>query len=67
MKKQKHIRVKHRLLDKGISISQLAREIGISRTFVCALINGREKPTARSTELIASYLQTTVEDLFGTE
>jgi putative transcriptional regulator len=49
---------------KGISKAHLARKIGVTRSYVTHLENGRIQPSAETMFRIAEYFGCRIEDIF---
>ena len=58
------IEIKHRLLDQGITIQDIADRAGVSRTLVSLILKG-ERKGYRHRAKIARALGISVEELFG--
>ena len=58
------IEIKHRLLDQGITIQDIADRAGVSRTLVSLILKG-ERKGYRHRAKIARALGLSVDELFG--
>lgn len=67
MKRKKLKTVKHRLVDLDMSVSDLARKMGVSLPFVSAIINGAYVPTLEHKEKMSKALGCRQSDLFPAE
>ncbi|MDR1716912.1 MAG: helix-turn-helix transcriptional regulator [Prevotella sp.] len=59
-----HLRIKEICKEKGISLGDLAINIGIARENLSKLVNGKSKPSIDTFERIALALEVPISDLF---
>lgn len=48
--------IKHLRKDKGITIVQLAKEMGVSQAYISRLEQGQIKPTKEQLEVLSSFI-----------
>lgn len=52
------------LLERGVSVSQIARETGLSHGVLAKIVNGNHRPMPRYVDALAAYLGIEVAELF---
>jgi transcriptional regulator with XRE-family HTH domain len=60
-------RLKHRRLLSGMSLRELARQLGVSPSFVSQLENGKSQPSVATLYSLAQLLDVSIDELFAAE
>jgi transcriptional regulator with XRE-family HTH domain len=60
-------RLKHRRQQSGMSLRELARQLGVSPSFVSQLENGKSQPSVATLYSLAQLLDVSIDELFAAE
>ena len=60
-------RLKHRRQQSGMSLRELARQLGVSPSFVSQLENGKSQPSVATLYSLAPLLDVSIDELFAAE